>query len=121
MDKIGEKNTKKALIITIILTLIVAGYELFNSCQNYKNGMNLLDFASYANANLNIYCLVLILANMTLIPSAVFLYKKNKISLKNEIYEKNHLKKDILLGIVLAIISSLISLFSLIVNKGRTE
>lgn len=121
MDKIGEKNTKKALIITIILTLIVAGYELFNSCQNYKNGMNLLDFASYANANLNIYCLVLILANMILIPSAVFLYKKNKISLKNEIYEKNHLKKDILLGIVLAIISSLISLFSLIVNKGRTE
>lgn len=114
-------EAKKALIITAILTVIVAGYELFNSCQNYKNSMNLLDFASYANANLNIYCLVLILANMFILPFALCLYKKNKLSLKNEIYEKKNLKKDILLGIVLAIVSSLISLLSLIVNKGRTE
>jgi hypothetical protein len=63
--------------------------------------MNLLDFASYANSNLNVYCLVLILANVILLPSALFLYKKNKISLKKEIYEKESLKKDILLGIVL--------------------
>ena len=94
MEKIREKNAKKALIITTILTIIVAGYELFNSCQNYKNGMNLLDFASYANANLNIYCLVLILANMILLPFAIRLYRKNKISLKNEIYILNDLLKN---------------------------
>ena len=88
MEKNDTKNAKKALIITAILTIIVAGYELFNSCQNYKKGMNLLDFASYANANLNAYCLVLIFANIILFPSAIFLYKKNKISLKKEIYEK---------------------------------
>lgn len=121
MEKKDTKNAKKALIITTILTIIVAGYEFFNSCQNYENGMNLLDFASYANSNLNVYCLVLILANVILLPSALFLYKKNKISLKKEIYEKESLKKDILLGIILAVISSLISLFSLVVNKGRTE
>ena len=34
MEKIGTKNAKKAFIITTILTIIVAGYELFNSCQN---------------------------------------------------------------------------------------
>ena len=38
MEKKDTKNAKKALIITTILTIIVAGYEFFNSCQNYENG-----------------------------------------------------------------------------------
>ena len=121
MKKKDAKSAKCALAITITLTLLVAGYELFSSFRNYKSGMNILDFASYANSNLNTYCLVLILANLILLPGAIYLYKKNKISLKDEIYEKKSLKKDIFWGIALAVISALISLFSLIVNKGRTE
>lgn len=121
MKKIDTKSARCALVLTILLTLLVAGYEFLSSYQNYKSGMNFLDFASYANSNLNIYCWVLILANLILLPGAIYLFKKNKISLKNEIYEKKSLKKDVLLGIALAIISSLISLFSLIISKGRTE
>lgn len=121
MNYTNSQNAEKALKITTLLTLIVAGYEIFCSCQNYQTGMNLLDVASYANANLNVYCLVLILANLILLPSAILLYKQSGISLKEEIYDKATLRKDIVFGIILAVISSIISLFSLIVMKGRTD
>lgn len=121
MNNTNFKNAEKAISITTILTLLVAGYEVFRSCQNYTYGMNLLDISSYANADINTYCLILILANIILLPRAILLYKENNISLKNEIYSKNTLGKDILLGIALAVISSFVSLLSLFVNKGRTE
>ena len=78
-------NAEKALKITTALTLIVSGSEILRSCQNYREGMNILDIASYANADLNTYCLILILANMILLPQALMLYKQSGISLKNEI------------------------------------
>lgn len=121
MNHTNSQNAEKALKITTLLTLIVAGYELLCSCQNYKTGMNILDIASYANANLNMYCLVLILANLILLPSAILLYRKSGISLKEEIFDKETLSKDIILGIILAVISSVISLCSLVVMKGRTD
>lgn len=112
---------ERALKITTILTLLVAGYEVARACSNYKEGMNFLDLASYATADLNTYCIILILANLILLPSAILLYKQSEISLKDEIYVKETLGKDIGLGIVLAIISASVSLLSLIVMKGRTE
>lgn len=112
---------ERALKITTILTLLVAGYEVARACSNYKEGMNFLDLASYATADLNTYCIILILANLILLPSAILLYKQSEISLKDEIYVKETLGKDIVLGIVLAIISASVSLLSLIVMKGRTE
>lgn len=121
MNNTNSQNAGKALKITTLLTLIVAGYEVYRSCQNYQTGMNLLDIASYANADLNTYCLVLILANLILLPSAILLYKQSGISLKKEIFEKSSLSKDIALGILLAVVSSAISLLSLIVMKGRTD
>lgn len=121
MNNTNSQNAGRALKITTLLTLTVAGYEVFRSCQNYQTGMNLLDIASYANADLNTYCLVLILANLIFLPSAIFLYKQSGISLKKEIFEKSSLSKDIALGILLAVVSSVISLLSLIVMKGRTD
>lgn len=121
MNNTNSQNAGKALKITTLLTLIVAGYEVYRSCQNYQTGMNLLDIASYANADLNTYCLVLILANLIFLPSAILLYKQSGISLKKEIFEKSSLSKDIALGILLAVVSSVISLLSLIVMKGRTD
>lgn len=114
-------NAERALKITTLLTLIVSGYEVLRSCLNYKDGMNILDIASYANADLNSYCLVLILANIILLPQTILLYKQNGINLKNEIFDRKSLGKDILTGVVLAVISSAISLLSLLVTKGRTE
>lgn len=121
MNHTNSQNAEKALKITTLLTLIIAGYEFFCSCQNYQTGMNLLDIASYANANLSMYCLLLILANFILLPSAILLYRKSGISLKEEIFDKSSLSKDIILGIALAVISSAISLFSLVIARGRTE
>lgn len=114
-------NAEKALKITTALTLIISGYEILRSCQNYREGMNILDIASYANADLNTYCLILILANMILLPEAILLYKQSGINLKDEIYNIKSLDKDIFMGIVIAVISSVISLLSLFVAKGRTE
>ncbi len=110
-----------ALTITTVLTLIVAGFEVFQSCRNYKEGMNLLDFASYSTADINAYCIVLILANLILLPGAIMLYKSKGISLKDEIYDKKTLGKDVLIGIAAAIVSSIISLVYLLINMGRTE
>lgn len=117
----NTKAAEKAIRITTTLTFFVAGYEVFRSCQNYKKGMNFLDIASFANADINTYCLVLILASLILLPSAILLYKQNGISLKDEIYCKESLGKDILFGIILAAISSIVSLLSLFVAKGRTD
>lgn len=114
-------NAEKALKITAALTLIISGYEILRSCQNYREGMNILDIASYANADLNTYCLILILANMILLPEAILLYKQSGINLKDEIYNIKSLGKDIFMGFVIAVISSVISLLSLFVAKGRTE
>ena len=53
----------------------------------YKPGMNFLDVTSFVTSNKYLYFLLLIVANMALLPSAVLLYKENGISLKNEIFE----------------------------------
>lgn len=121
MNNTNNQNAEKAIRITTTLTFIVAGYEVFRSCQNYKSGMNLLDIASFSNADLNTYCLILILANVILLPKALLLYKNSGISLKDEIFSKEYLVKDIVLGMLLAGISSAISLLSLLVVKGRTD
>lgn len=121
MNNTNLQNAEKAIRITTLLTLTVVGYEVFRSCQHYRVGMNLLDMGSYANADISTYCLVLILANLILLPSAILLYKQNGISLKAEILETSSLGKDIFLGIILAVLSSVIGLFSLVVSQGRTD
>lgn len=113
MNNTKFQNARQAISTTVLLTFIVAGYELLRACQSYQTGMNLLDIASFANADLNTYCLVLILANIILLPKALLLYKENNISLKNEIYSKETLRRDITLGVVLAAVSSAVSLLSL--------
>lgn len=121
MNDTQNQKAEKAIMITTALTFIVAGYEIFSSSQNYRSGMNLLDIASFANADLNTYCMVLILANIIMLPRALLLYKDSGISLKDEIFSRDSLVKDTLLGVGLAFISSIISLLSLIINKGRSE
>jgi hypothetical protein len=51
-------------------------------------------------ANRYIYYLLLIIANMVMLPGAVLLFKENSLSLKDEIFEKKSLGKDILIGII---------------------
>ena len=121
MDMKNGNNAEKAIKITTTLTLLVAGYEVIRSCQNYKEGMNFLDIASFANADISTYCLVLMLANIVLLPSAIMLYKRSEISLKNEIYSRKCLGKDILLGVFLAGISSMVGLLTLFIDKRKTE
>lgn len=83
----NKQNARRALTLTTILTLFVAGFELFFAFMLYKPGMNFLDVTSFVTSNKYLYFLLLIVANMALLPSAVLLYKENGISLKNEIFE----------------------------------
>ena len=115
------KNAGKAITITTVLTLFIAAFEMVNALGFYKPGMNLLDIASYVQANKQIFAFTFILGNLVLFPGAWLLYKANGISLKKEIYERETLLGDILWGIILAIIASILSLFWLPVYKGRTE
>ena len=115
------KNAGKALTITTVLTLFIATFEMVNALRFYKPGMNLLDIASYVQANRWIFAFTFIFANLVLFPSALLLYKANGISLKKEIYERETLGGDILWGVILAIAASLLSLLSLPIYKGRTE
>lgn len=122
MKETNIKNAQRALTITTVLTLFVAGFEVLMAYSNSKPGMNFFDLASYATANQNVYCLILILANLILLPSAVMLYRQNGTSLKDEIYSKQTLGKDILYGIGALAVTAMISLiYSLPYSLGRTE
>ena len=115
------KNAGKAITITTVLTLFIAAFEMVNALRFYKPGMNLLDIASYVQANKQIFAFTFIFGNLVLFPGAWLLYKANGISLKKEIFERETLLGDILWGIILAIIASILSLLWLPVYKGRTE
>jgi hypothetical protein len=115
------KNAGKALTITTVLTLFIATFEMVNALGFYKPGMNLLDIASYVQANRWIFAFTFIFANLVILPSALFLYRANGISLKKEIYERDTIDVDILWGVILAITASLLNLLFLPIYKGRTE
>lgn len=121
MKNSDAQSAAAALRITTGLTILVAGYEIFSSCQSFQEGMNLPDIASYANADIIIYCMVLIIANLAFLPHAILLYRRNGISLKEKIFRKEDLGKDIFLGIILAVLSSVIGLLPMFSYKNRTE
>ena len=58
-------NARKAITIVTILTLFVAGFEVFMAYTQYQPGMTICDIASYVTKNRNIYCMILIIANLT--------------------------------------------------------
>jgi membrane protease YdiL (CAAX protease family) len=118
---IKKQISRRALTLTTILTLFVAGFEIFFAFMLYKPGMNFLDVTSYVTSNKYVYFMLLIVANMALLPSAILLYKENGISLKDEIYEKKTLKRDILIGVTALIVTELISLLFSLTYKGRTS
>ena len=94
-----KQNAKRALTLTTVLTLFIAGAELLIAYSSYRPGMNFLDITSYVTSNKYIYFLLLIIGNMSLLPGAVLLYRENGISLKDEIYSRDTLGKDIVTGL----------------------
>ena len=121
MKQTNIKNAKTALTITTVLTLFVAGFEVLMAYSNYKPGMNIFDIASYVTANTQIYCLILILINLILLPGAVLLFKQNDISLKKEIAEKKTLSRDILYGIAALAVTKIFNLAYTFTLSGRTD
>ena len=112
MKEQNIQNANKAITITTVLTLFVAGFEAYTAYCNYKPGMNFFDLASYVTSNRSFYCLILILANIILLPSAVMLYKQNGVS-----------RRDIAYGLVALGATELIGLLGLLfgkINYGRT-
>ncbi len=126
MDEKKTANAGKAVRITTVLTLAVALSELIFAFTQYKQGMTVGDVATYVTNNHHIYLLLLIIANIALLPAALFLYKENGISIKDEIYDKKTLGKDILYGVGAFIASEVIGdvygwLINLIPGIGTTE
>lgn len=122
MNEKSFNLAKTALTITTVLTLFVAGFEVLMAIYGYKPGMNIFDIATYANANMNAYCLILILANLILLPFDILLYHQSGISLKKEIAEKKTLGRDILLGMAALVVSMIVSLgYSFVFAAGRSE
>ena len=121
MKETNYKNAEKAIKITTILTVLIAGFEIGNALRYYQPGMNLLDIASYVFANPWIYGFTFIFVNLVMLPGALFLYKSSEISLKDEIYDRNTLGGDILWGVILMAIAALADLVFILVNLGQTD
>ena len=117
----SKTNATRAIAITTVLTLFVTGFEIFMAYTHYKQGMNFIDIASYVTSNRYFYYLILIAANMILLPGAVLLFRENGISLKDEIFEKKTLGKDILTGIIALALSGIAALLQTLVYKGQTD
>lgn len=121
----NEKNfnlAKTTLTITTVLTLFVAGFEVLMAIGGYQSGMNIFDISTYATANMNVYCMILILANLIFLPFAILLYHQSGISLKKEIADKKTLGRDILLGVAALGASLIIALgYSFVFAAGRSE
>ncbi|MCR4641230.1 MAG: CPBP family intramembrane metalloprotease [Lachnospiraceae bacterium] len=116
-----KQNAKRALTLTTVLTLFVAGFEIFIAYTNYKPGMNFFDLASYVTANRYVYYLILILANMIMLPGAVLLFKESGLSLKDEIFEKKTLGKDIFIGVIALALTGIPSILSTFIYGCQTD
>ncbi len=116
-----KQNAKRALTLTTTLTLFVAGFEIFLAFANYRPGMNFFDLASYVTSNRYFYYLILILANMIMLPGAVLLFKENGLRLKDEIFEKKTLGKDILIGVIALAITGIPTILSSLIYGCQTD
>ena len=88
MKENNIRNAERAFQLTAVLTFFVAGFEVLFALLHYQPGMNLFNIAGCVTANQNFYCLILILANLILLPGAILLYRQNGIVLKDEIISK---------------------------------
>ena len=116
-----KESAKRALTLTTVLTLFVAGFEILIAYTNYKPGMNFFYLASYVTANRYIYYLLLIIANMVMLPGAVLLFKENGLSLKDEIFQKKTLGKDILVGAIALTLTGIAAILSTFVYQCQTD
>lgn len=126
MNEKKYNNAKRAIGITMTLTLLVAMFELLIAFSQYQPGMTIGDVATYVTNKRHIYLMLLIIANLALLPGALLLYKENGISLKDEIYDKKTLVKDVLIGIGAFAISEILGdtygyLTDIIPGIGVTE
>ena len=93
MKENNIKNAGKALTITTVLTVFIAAFEMINALGFYKPGMNLLDIASYVQANKPIFAFTFIFGNLVLLPCALFLYRENGFIVENATERYIHFKK----------------------------
>ena len=122
MNENKFKLARTSLAITNVLTLFVAGFEVLMAANSYRPGMNIFDIATYATANVNVYCLILILLNLSLLPFAVLLYHQSGISLKKELAEKKTRVRDILFGLAALALTLVLALaYSFVYTAGRSE
>lgn len=108
MDEKKFSNARRAIKLVTTLTILVAIFELIIAFSQYKSGMTIGDVSTYVTNKRHIYLMLLIIANLSLLPGALLLYKENGISIKDEIFDKKTLLKDILIGIGAFVVSEIL-------------
>lgn len=120
--KMDFKFAKQAIIFTSLITLVVTLYELAQACSQYTYGMNIFDFAALASRDDLPFSIIFVFVTLIFLPFALVLYKEKGISLKNEIYEKKTLLRDIGLGFLALIVKYILGgLFLLIKPDSSVE
>jgi len=112
------KNAYIALFILLFVTISISYYEFITAINNFNPNGNVFDFCSGAVEYVP-YCMIFLLVLFAVLPIALLLFKENNISIKDAIYKKEFLFKDIIYGIILGIVSALIAYpFTLIRDLG---
>lgn len=104
-DKLKFNKAYKAIILLMFITITISLYEFFTALKNFDVNGNIFDFCSGAVEYIP-YFMIFLLVLFIALPFALILFKENNISIKDAIYNKKTLFKDILFGIILGIISA---------------
>ncbi len=113
MKETNIQNAGRAFHLTAVLTFFVAGFEVLLALFHYQPGMSFFNIANCVTVNPYFYCLILILANLILLPGAMLLYRQNGLSLKDEIIGRKTWAKDILYGVLALVITEMLQLLFL--------
>ena len=85
MEEKKFSNAKRAVLIVTVLTFVVAFFELIFAFTQYQQGMTIGDVASYVTNKHHIYLLLLIIANLGLLPSALLLNSQDRSSYHSDV------------------------------------
>lgn len=115
-----HKNALLSILLLMLVTTFIAGYEFLTAVKNFQSTGNIFDFCSGA-VDYVPYSMIFLLVLFLVLPLALFLFYENGISVKSAVFDKKYLPSDILLGIGIGILSVVIACpFALLREWGTT-
>ena len=103
------KFVKQALIMAMFTASLMAIYEFAASALHFEMGMSIFDMSQYATNRSVPYNWALIICLTVSFPMVYLLYKEKGISFKEAIYQPKTLVRDVAIGILGAVISTVLN------------